>query len=486
MILKKLTSSMMLFFLSFVLVNCSKDDETVPPLTTMQVSIENATSESYNLLLDKKGTLTNKWSINGYSFWLYLEQNGNILYAASKHTKESKIDDVYANLNVDVPILASINNDNSYRIIGVDGGVDVANEDGGILCKPNLERGHIRIYAWYVANIVNGSASTARARFLTSGETLWIHNKTDKPIKVKHKGYDVKDKWYYTKANVKITASPNIKTEAVGVSTDSEVFSDVIEIDAGESGYVLSRFVPTGVKIKDNCLIMEIDGKEVKTNPISSEMTLENGKAYYWNVIWDGNRLRWETEPEHEYVDLGLPSGTLWATCNVGANSPEEYGDYFAWGETEPKESYSWKTYKWDSDYGPTKYSDNDGKTELDLEDDAAYVNWGSNWRMPSKDQLRELSIYCNWEWIQQNNANGCKYTGPNGNTLFLPAAGNYSGSSILENANILGLYWSRTLNVSWPSYSYRLSINYMGDGINDTDRWKGYSVRPVFINTKK
>ena len=108
---------------------------------------------------------------------------------------------------------------------------------------------------------------------------------------------------------------------------------------------------------------------------------------------------------EHEWVDLGLPSGTLWATCNVGADNPEDYGDYFAWGETEPKVIYNWSTYKWcngsvntmtkyctDSGYGTV-----DNKTELDPADDAATVNWGTSWRMPTLEQLDELLTKCTW-----------------------------------------------------------------------------------------
>ena len=118
--------------------------------------------------------------------------------------------------------------------------------------------------------------------------------------------------------------------------------------------------------------------------------------------------------PNHEFVDLGLPSGTLWATMNVGANSPEEYGDYFAWGETTPKDYYDWSTYQWcmgsrssftkyctDSSLGYNGFVDN--KTELDPEDDAATANWGEMWRMPSDDQLYELKNVCIWQWTMRN-----------------------------------------------------------------------------------
>ena len=186
----------------------------------------------------------------------------------------------------------------------------------------------------------------------------------------------------------------------------------------------------------------------------------------------------------HAYVDLDLPSGTLWATCNIGANNPEDYGDYFAWGETVPygqedtsnahnynttssytKTTFNWSTYKYCSgtSYNSlTKYCNNsdycyngftDTLKELDLEDDAAYVNWGSEWRMPSDEQFDELinSSYTTTTWTTQNGVYGRKITSnSNGNSLFLPAAGYRSGSSLI-NAGTYGDYWSRTLDTSNP-----------------------------------
>ena len=193
-----------------------------------------------------------------------------------------------------------------------------------------------------------------------------------------------------------------------------------------------------------------------------------------------------------DYVDLGLPSGTLWATRNIGANSPEEYGDYFAWGETTPKEVYTVQTYKWggydsDGQFYLSKYNSNSGygtidnKNELDPEDDAAYVNWGAAWRMPSDEQIQELISICNWKWTQSNGVNGQLVTGPNGNTLFLPAAGfYYSGDNSFQGEGTIGEYWSRMLN---PSDD----INARGLGYSETDinygatlRTHGLTIRPV------
>ena len=184
-----------------------------------------------------------------------------------------------------------------------------------------------------------------------------------------------------------------------------------------------------------------------------------------------GLRLVWEPGNSHdgEYVDLGLPSGTLWATCNVGASAPEQYGDYFAWGETAPKDYYDMSTYKWcnGSETTMTKYCTysyfgyngfTDGKTELDPEDDAAYVNWGPEWRLPTTEQQQELIDNCTSVWTTQNGVNGHLFTGPNGNTFFLPAAGIRWDES-LNDVGSYGGYWSRTLHSGCPNGAYYLDF---------------------------
>ncbi|MBQ9559522.1 MAG: hypothetical protein IJV08_06005 [Bacteroidaceae bacterium] len=191
----------------------------------------------------------------------------------------------------------------------------------------------------------------------------------------------------------------------------------------------------------------------------------------------------------HEYVDLGLPSGTLWATCNIGAEHPEDYGDYFAWGETTTKSTYDWSTYKYynGSTSTLTKYNNSssygtvDNKTELDPSDDAAYVNWGANWCMPTEAQFTELisSSYTTTAWIIQNGKYGRKITSKsNGNSIFLPAAG-YRGDKSLHCADSYGDYWSRTLYTSNPNYACHL---YFASSINSDGytRYSGQSVRPV------
>ncbi len=147
-------------------------------------------------------------------------------------------------------------------------------------------------------------------------------------------------------------------------------------------------------------------------------------------------------------VDLGLPSGTLWADRNIGADSPEDCGDYFAWGETEPKTTYNWSTYKWcKGRYGTlTKYCADlasgtvDNKMTLEPEDDAATANWGEAWCMPTYEQIHELYDECTWTEITQNGVNGFKLTGPNGNSIFIPAAGIRSNDKLYGFGSNFGL----------------------------------------------
>ncbi len=195
------------------------------------------------------------------------------------------------------------------------------------------------------------------------------------------------------------------------------------------------------------------------------------------------------TPPDtHEYVDLGLPSGTLWATCNVGANSPEEKGDYFAWGETAPKDYYDWSTYKWCNigDTTLTKYCNSDcgyngfvdNKMELDPEDDAAYVNWGPSWRTPTKEQLDELRENCTIELTYKG---GYRFTGPNGNTIVFPCSG-YRYQNQLDIIDSEGVFLSRTLDSSNPYNFFALDLIQNYFYCSTPGRYYGMPVRPVRV----
>lgn len=202
-----------------------------------------------------------------------------------------------------------------------------------------------------------------------------------------------------------------------------------------------------------------------------------------------------------EAVDLGL--SVKWASCNVGAWGAIDFGDYFAWGETDPyynsldpltwkegKTGYNWASYKWcngskntltkycnDSSYGYNKYTDT--KTVLDPEDDAAHVNLGGNWRMPTEYEFTQLRSECTWKWTTMNGVNGYLVTGSNGNSIFLPAAGYGNGTKIVS-VDSFGGYWTSSLNTLGPSTAWSETIRSGNVGGPSEIRIFGYSIRPV------
>ena len=185
----------------------------------------------------------------------------------------------------------------------------------------------------------------------------------------------------------------------------------------------------------------------------------------------------------HEYVDLGLPSGTLWATCNIGATKPEEYGGYFAWGETRPKSVYDWDSYKYSDGSVPIKYTAKDRLKALQSMDDAATANWGEEWRMPTKEEWEEL-INCTTNiWTALNGVNGRLITASNGNSIFFPAAGCYSGNEFGET---IGCYWLNLLRFDYPNAAWDISFGMEYCVTDSIIRHFGLSIRPVHSNSSK
>jgi len=199
----------------------------------------------------------------------------------------------------------------------------------------------------------------------------------------------------------------------------------------------------------------------------------------------------------HAWVDLGLPSGTLWATTNVGANTPEAYGDYFAWGEvqTQAGNTYTWSSYKYaNGAYNKlTKYCNNasygnngftDTLTCLLPEDDVATAKWGNGWRMPTQAELKELKDNCTVTWTMQNGVAGRLFTAANGNSIFLPAAGGRSNGNLYHDGSD-GYYWSSSLDTNGPNYAQYLDFNSDNYNTRLNYRFYGFSVRPVCVSHK-
>lgn len=231
--------------------------------------------------------------------------------------------------------------------------------------------------------------------------------------------------------------------------------------------------------------------KVVMKDGSESTFTVGDIEKIVWN---DGASDSDEsTLPEGlEAVDLGLPSGTKWANMNLGAETPEGYGSYFAFGETKTKSSYNWENYVYcdGTSLNMTKYCTGsnygtvDNKSELELEDDAAYVCWGADWRMPSKEQFVELfdSRYTSNTWTEKNGVKGRLITSnSNGNSIFIPAAGWYKDDSLLRT-DTTGSYLSRTLFTETPnSFFNPCFTSDFCDCEGSGWRCWGNSVRPVY-----
>ena len=267
----------------------------------------------------------------------------------------------------------------------------------------------------------------------------------------------------------------------------SQVDNGLVKLPGGGSVEHWAILLPQTASAEgDEGTVYTEDGDYIGKRPAISDIVANDYLAEGIAVMalsWSGSG--------HAYVDLGLPSGLLWATYNVGASTPEGYGNYFAWGETETKNTYNWSTYSYsgneirtltkycnNSYYGSNGFTDN--LTTLLPEDDAATQIWGSNWRMPTKEEFQELFNNTTVTLKQQNGVNGRLFTANNGNSLFLPAAG-FRDENNLTNVGANGLYWSSSLNTDDdPDRAWEFVLYITNVSIESDFRFYGQSVRAV------
>ena len=275
--------------------------------------------------------------------------------------------------------------------------------------------------------------------------------------------------------------------------------------------YYGSREAPFGYKWSTFCGTDMIGSGSLISQDQECKALVTSGNTVYLEVYYDQSRTQYFNygedfviemyingelvQPDNNnggnekdaYVDLGLPSGTLWATCNLGAESKYTAGDYYAWGETSTKSEYSEYNYKWGTYGNYTKYVTNskygivDGKLELDKEDDAAFVILGEGWRMPTMQEWQELKDNCTWRGYSDATTNYnfvCEGTGPNGKTIFLPATGERGG----YGNSYYGFYWTKTTYTIDENNFYANSVESMGGiNFNGTAKYIGHNIRPIY-----
>ena len=464
-LLKSMMSVMLLSLLTIVAISCGDDEEDPLIYTVNAFALEGGEADvsCYEVISGEKVTLT-ATPESGYRFkcWMLNDKEvstenpytvvvyKNIVYIA-KFVKEEDSDN-----NEDGE---EENPDKTYQVSVVYG-------EGGTAVSSDTQ---VKT-GWEVTLKAQPEATYRFVNWTVNGEEVSTANPYIAKITsdIQFKANFEKD--YYS---IKVTAGEGGTAEA----SEAEVLNGtkVTLTATPNEDYVFVNWI--------------VNGEEVsKENPYT--VTVTNNIEYKANF----KKIK---ENGKDFVDLGLPSGLKWATCNVGATTPEGYGDYFAWGETSPKTTYNWSTYKYcngsydtltkycrNSSFGGTVYGTVDYKTTLELTDDAARVNWGGAWRMPKEaeyDELRKASN-CTWTWTTKNGVNGYKVTSKkNGNSIFLPAAG-YRGSDGLGNAGSYCNYWSSSLSMGPSDYAYYVGFNSSGMVWSNYGylRFKGLSVRAV------
>lgn len=445
--------------------------------------------------------LNAQWK-EGDKIQLFVRQDGKVYQAESQSTV-SDISSDGKTCSFELVLPKSVKTDRDYDIIGVTG-VEAYIDGDDIIATCALTRvgiddsGSVSLPMWFTAK--KGS-NQAKFRHMCAYEVLFVNNSSESSITFKHKGFEVMTSWYKYSDRVVLTNDVFSGYEA----GQTEAESNEITIDAWDTGMIVSWYIPAhditdesiGAAIDNARLKAVVNGNTVTTiDALKAYKTFSRGNAYYMQVTWDGSTLCFSNDfcPDGNHphmIDLGLPSGTKWACCNVGANSPAEYGVFFAWGETSPKSTFKLYNYKWYSggdDHNILRYCCNsdygtiDNRQELEPEDDAAYVNWGPEWRMPSLTQIRELLNNCTSEWTIANGIGGYLFkSNSNDNAIFFPLPGwNPRGTGL----DAVGNYWSRGYDYDiWPNLAYILGIKYRtGPDAFYLPRYYGGNVRPVYV----
>lgn len=290
------------------------------------------------------------------------------------------------------------------------------------------------------------------------------------------------DASFVTEGSLDLTSSSSLAVTAKENSKDFSVsLKDLSFSEPNQTATVYFMLSPVDLSGKEIDAIVYRGNGAMPLKYVFSGQNFEAGLAY--SVIASLSTAQDNAPAGVEAVDLGLPSGIKWASCNVGATKPEEYGGYYAWGETEEKDDYSPETYLYYK-YVSGNIYENQNWINIGLEIsgtgyDVAHVKWGENWRMPRKSEIQELVDNCNWIWTSYNGIEGQKVTGPNGNSIFLPAAGSRSGVNF-DALGSYGFYWSGTLNEDNYDGPYCLDFDLNPAYWYHYVRYHGHSVRPV------
>lgn len=466
----------------------------------------NTSSDGTGISYTEGQTITPRGNISLYAQWKKKEYTITFNSNGGSGSMSSKT--VSAGSTVSLPANSFIRS--GYEFYGWNissDGTGTSYIDGQIITPS----GNITLYAqWKKIEIYytisfnsNGGSGNMGSKTVSTGSSVTLPNSTFTRSGYEFIGWNTNSSGAGISYSNGQTITPSGDMTLYAQWKKKEVYYTITFDNNGGSGSMSSKTVSAGTSFYLPINTFTRSGYEFvgwNTNSYGTGTSYTDGQIItpsgnislyaQWKKIEEEQEQVSGSHQGHDYVDLGLPSGTLWATCNVGATKAEEYGDYFAWGETESKDMFSWNTYKWcnGNDETMTKYCTSssygvvDNKRTLELSDDVAYAKWGGNWRMPTKSELDELknSAYTIWIVTTKNGVSGCKVTSKlNGYSIFLPAVGTYSNSE-LSFPGERGDYWGRSLNTSRPDEAYILFFYPEGVSSGYVSRRLGKSVRPV------
>ena len=510
--MKKFVPLLLFLIIVVLLTSCEEDIEKCQVVFT-------ATMPSDDLSFSRLGSIINgvpdadgfnlnaQWK-EGDKIQIFVRQDGKV-YQADSPSTVSDISSDGKTCTFKLVLPKSVKPDREYEIIGVTG-VEAYIDGTDVIASCALTRVGVNssdaplLPMWFTAK--KGS-NQAKFRHLCTYEVLYVYNSSESSITFKHGGFEVMTPWYKYSDKIVLTANSFSGYEA----GQTDVESNEITIPAGETGTILSWYIPRfdvtdetpDATINNARLKAVVNGSAATSSDVlKAYKNFARGSAYYMQATWDGSTLNFSNEfcPDGNHphaIDLGLPSGTKWACCNIGANSPSECGDYFAWGETTPKTNFTLTNYKWYSggdDHNITKYCSNsdygvvDNIIGLQPEDDAAYVNWGPKWLMPGTAQMNELLGNCTSEWTKVNGMYGYIFkSNINNAAVFFPAVGWYNKTG-LEEIEASGIYWSRYNSyISRPNLAYIMCFRHGEMGTLYLEslllaRHSGCTIRPVYV----
>ena len=501
--MKKFVPLFLCFFALALSTSCEDDISKRQAVFTATMPADDLSSSRpgsiINGIPDGDGFNLNAQWKDGDKIQIFVRQDGKV-YQADSPSTVSDISSDGKTCSFELVLPKSVNRDKDYEIIGVTG-VDAYIDGDDIIATCALTRvgidgnGELSLPMWFTCKKGN---TQAKFSHLCAYEVLNVNNCSSSTIRFKHRGFEVLTPWYKHIASILLSDGYRV----VGQDVQSDVESDEVTIPSGGTGTIVSWYIPVtiigDVTIDNAKLKAVVNGEEVTAlDAMVSYKTQARGNAYYMEVNWDGSYLYYSNDfcPDGNHphiIDLGLPSGTKWACCNVGANSPDGYGVHFSWGETITKYAYLIYNYKWfygNDDHNITKYCCNsdygtvDGRTELEEEDDAAYVNWGPEWRMPSLSQFSELKNNCTTKWTTINGMGGYLFKSKiNTEALFFLAAGWYSSNGF-QGVDKDGSYWLRTYYNYRPSLAHVIAFRNMSSLMAAYfARQNGCSVRAVYV----